>query len=92
VPGLPDFSLGWGSHTPSPGASTAFEDGQGGPVQGRRECETLGEMYTTEKEKMKLYIIGNGFDREHGLATTYWDFRGYLESCYPDFLSEFEEH
>jgi len=30
-----------GSHTPSPGASTASEDGQDCPVQGRRECGTL---------------------------------------------------
>ena len=30
-----------GSHSQSPGASTASEDGQVCPVQGRRECETL---------------------------------------------------
>jgi len=32
-----------GSHTPSPGASTAYEESQGGPAQGRRECGTLGK-------------------------------------------------
>jgi len=28
---------------------------------------------------MKLFIIGNGFDRAHGLNTSYVDFRHYLE-------------
>lgn len=41
---------------------------------------------------MKLFIIGNGFDKGHGLATSYWDFRTYLENRYPDFLNAFEEH
>ena len=27
---------------------------------------------------MKLYIIGNGFDRNHGLNTSYFDYRNYL--------------
>lgn len=41
---------------------------------------------------MKLYIIGNGFDRAHHLPTKYWDFRTYLAQHYPDFLSLFEEN
>ncbi|WP_366922794.1 bacteriophage abortive infection AbiH family protein [Metallumcola ferriviriculae] len=41
---------------------------------------------------MKLFIIGNGFDKGHGLATTYWDFRTYLKNLYSDFLYTFEEH
>lgn len=41
---------------------------------------------------MKLFIIGNGFDKGHGLATSYWDFRMYLENLYPEFLNAFEEH
>jgi len=41
---------------------------------------------------VKLFIIGNGFDKGHGLATSYWDFRMYLENHYPNFLSTFEEH
>ena len=41
---------------------------------------------------MKLYIIGNGFDRAHGLDTSYWDFRTYLERLHPDFLESFEQH
>lgn len=41
---------------------------------------------------MKLFIIGNGFDKGHGLATSYWDFRTYLENMYPEFLYSFEEH
>lgn len=41
---------------------------------------------------MKLFIIGNGFDKGHGLNTGYWDFRAYLENLYPDFLCAFEQH
>lgn len=41
---------------------------------------------------MKLYIIGNGFDRAHNLPTKYWNFRTYLELHYPDFLTSFEEN
>lgn len=32
----------------------------------------------------KLFIIGNGFDRAHGLATSYDDFRQYLCNTYMD--------
>lgn len=39
---------------------------------------------------MKLFVIGNGFDKGHGLKTNYWDFRSFLEKCYPDFLYTFE--
>lgn len=39
---------------------------------------------------MKVFIIGNGFDRGHDLRTSYWDFRSFLERCYPDFLYTFE--
>jgi len=28
---------------------------------------------------MNLFVIGNGFDRAHGLNTSYFDFRYYLE-------------
>lgn len=41
---------------------------------------------------MKLFIIGNGFDKGHGLKTNYWDFRIYLKNLYPDFLYSFEQH
>lgn len=37
-----------------------------------------------------LYIIGNGFDRAHGLKTSYWDFRNYLEKYAIEFLVELE--
>lgn len=39
---------------------------------------------------MKLFIIGNGFDKGHDLDTNYWDFRTFLKKCYPDFLYVFE--
>ena len=38
-----------------------------------------------------LYIIGNGFDRAHGLKTSYWDFRTYLEENHWEFLLAFEK-
>lgn len=41
---------------------------------------------------MKLFIIGNGFDRAHDLPTSYWDFRTYLAQLYPEFLETFEQH
>lgn len=42
--------------------------------------------------RIKLYIIGNGFDRAHNLPTSYWDFREYLSIHYPAFLDSFESH
>lgn len=38
----------------------------------------------------RLYIIGNGFDKAHGLKTSYWNFREFLEEKYPRFLYKFE--
>lgn len=40
---------------------------------------------------MKLYIIGNGFDRGHGLPTTYSHFRTFLDDEHWQFLMSFEE-
>lgn len=40
---------------------------------------------------MRLYIIGNGFDRAHELKTSYWDFRCYLERYANEFLVEVEK-
>lgn len=37
-----------------------------------------------------LYIIGNGFDKQHRLKTSYWDFRCYLEKYAEDFLMGLE--
>lgn len=37
-----------------------------------------------------LYIIRNGFDIAHGLDTSYWSFREYLNDSCPEFLQEFE--
>ena len=39
----------------------------------------------------KLYIIGNGFDKAHGLDTSYWNFREYLQATHLEFLLRFEE-
>lgn len=39
----------------------------------------------------KLYIIGNGFDIAHGLDTSYWNFRTFLEKTDYQFLLEFEK-
>lgn len=39
----------------------------------------------------ELYIIGNGFDKEHGLKTSYWNFREYLEKYEEDFLVQMEK-
>lgn len=33
---------------------------------------------------MVLHILRNGFDRAHDLPTSYWDFRKYILTLYPD--------
>lgn len=38
----------------------------------------------------ELYIIGNGFDKGHGLKTSYWNFREYLEKYEEVFLFQME--
>lgn len=40
---------------------------------------------------MKVYILGNGFDLAHNLATSYWAFRCYLESKNWEYLVQLEE-
>lgn len=40
---------------------------------------------------MNLYVIGNGFDKAHGIKTDYIDFRDFLYNNHPDFLASFEE-
>lgn len=40
---------------------------------------------------MNLFIIGNGFDLAHGLATSYVDFRDYLENEDWQYLIKLEE-
>lgn len=40
----------------------------------------------------KLYIIGNGFDLQHGMKSRYWDFREYLEEIDRDLVEKLEEY
>lgn len=39
---------------------------------------------------MKLYIIGNGFDLNHGMRTSYWDYRDFLIRKYFYIIKEYE--
>ena len=39
---------------------------------------------------MRLFIIGNGFDKAHGLPTGYMDFRDYLEKEDYEYLAALE--
>jgi hypothetical protein len=39
-----------------------------------------------------LYIIGNGFDLQHGLKTRYWDFKEYLDDVDSDLVEKLEEY
>ncbi len=39
---------------------------------------------------MRLYIIGNGFDRNHDLHTSYWDYRSFLLRENPSLVSAYE--
>ena len=36
------------------------------------------------KNFKKLYIIGNGFDLNHGLKTNYTDFKAWLKNYKPE--------
>lgn len=40
---------------------------------------------------MNLFIIGNGFDLAHGLKTSYWNFREYLQGVNWRYLQSLEE-
>lgn len=40
----------------------------------------------------RLYIIGNGFDRYHGLPTRYADFHIYVKEYYPALLEKLERY
>lgn len=40
----------------------------------------------------KLYIIGNGFDLQHGLKSKYWDFKEFLEIKEPELLEKLERY
>lgn len=39
---------------------------------------------------MKLYIIGNGFDLNHGMKTAYWDYREFLAQNHSTIKREYE--
>lgn len=39
---------------------------------------------------MRLYIIGNGFDLNHGLPTSYWNYRDYLLQANPALVGDYE--
>lgn len=40
----------------------------------------------------KLYIIGNGFDLQHGMKSRYWDFREYLQFHDIKLVDELEKY
>lgn len=40
----------------------------------------------------KLYIIGNGFDLQHGLKSRYWDFKEYLDNRDRKLVDKLEEY
>lgn len=44
----------------------------------------MKDLLWEEETMNKLFIIGNGFDRAHGLKTSYEDFHKYLKKAYPD--------
>lgn len=52
---------------------------------GHRPAVLYREKYREKTEMNRMLIVGNGFDLEHGLKTTYWDFREYLEENHLDF-------
>lgn len=40
----------------------------------------------------KLYIIGNGFDIQHGLKSRYWDFKEYIDNTDKQLVEKLEEY
>ena len=40
----------------------------------------------------RLYIIGNGFDIHHGVESSYWDFKEYLDNEDSDLVEKLEEY
>lgn len=40
---------------------------------------------------MKLYIVGNGFDLNHGMQTSYWHYREFLHQRYPILIRKYQE-
>lgn len=43
------------------------------------------------QDPKRLYIIGNGFDRHHGINSSYKDFKVWLEGNDKEFYDEFQE-
>lgn len=39
---------------------------------------------------MKLYIIGNGFDLNHGMKTSYWNYREFLTQKHSAIIRGYE--
>lgn len=51
----------------------------------------VGSSHDSFMKNMKtLYIVGNGFDIQHGLNTDYWNFRAFIEENDAPFLMSFE--
>jgi len=42
--------------------------------------------------KCKLYIIGNGFDLHHGIKSSYWDFKEYLDDIDFELVDKLEKY
>ena len=40
----------------------------------------------------KLYIIGNGFDLHHGIKSSYWDFKEYLDDIDSELVENLEKY
>lgn len=40
---------------------------------------------------MKLYIIGNGFDLYHGIKSSFWNFKDYVEENHSDLYERIEQ-
>jgi hypothetical protein len=49
----------------------------------------ISELY---EERMKILVIGNGFDLAHGLPTRYDDFMNFLEYCHSVVDNDFKKN
>ena len=49
--------------------------------------QKIGRCFNDRGKKMKLYIIGNGFDKAHELECSYWAFGDFIQEHYPQYYS-----
>ena len=69
-----------------------YTEDAGSGISGRTGTEPAWECSINRKQMNTLYVIGNGFDRHHGVPSSYADFGAFLKAHDPrtyDLLGEY---